>query len=436
MDIAAFVIILLGIFCILVTSIVKPTFKIQNVKLSLYWIIALIVAIVLLTGTFLPIDEFWNGLIANEGMNPLKILVLFLSMTCISLFLDELGFFSYLAAKVLKKTNSSQFKIFIALYILISILTIFTSNDIIVLTLTPFIISFCKRANISPIPYLVSEFIAANTWSMIFIIGNPTNIYIASSFNIDFVSYLKVMAVPTILAGLLEFGLLILIFWNKLKETIVKSDLDVQPIDKTITIIGLSILAICTILLIVSSYVRILEMWYVALGSLVLLSVVAIIYFIINNKAVKPLTQTFKKAPYELIPFLLSMFVVALTLKHYGFTNMIHDAFGESNANIIYGYSSLAAANLVNNIPMSVIYSNIIPGLSGQSLELAIYSSVIGSNIGAFLTPLGALAGIMWMNILKEHNIKYSFLDFVKYGIVVGLPVATVAIVSLPIFIK
>ena len=53
-------------------------------------------------------------------------------------------------------------------------------------TITGFLIVFCKNAKISPLPYLVSEFCAANTWSMMFVIGNPTNIYIASSFNIDF----------------------------------------------------------------------------------------------------------------------------------------------------------------------------------------------------------------------------------------------------------
>ena len=214
MGIASIVIICATILGIIFTSIFKPNIYIKGHSFSLYWMIALLGALILLAGTFLPLNEFWDGLTSSSGMNPLKILVLFLSMTCISLFLDELGFFSHLASYVIKKTKSSQIKVFISFYILVSLLTIFTSNDIIILTLTPFIISFCKRGKISPIPYLVSEFMAANTWSMIFIIGNPTNIYIASSYNINFVDYLKVMALPTLLAGLLEFTLLFIISPN------------------------------------------------------------------------------------------------------------------------------------------------------------------------------------------------------------------------------
>jgi len=431
MNIASLVIIILTILAIIITSIAKPFIYIKGKKLSLYWMIATFGALLLLCSTILPIQEFWNGLISSQGMNPLKILVLFLSMTCISIFLDELGFFSFLATKVLQKTSSKQISIFISLYVITSVLTIFTSNDIIVLTLTPFIISFCKRANISPIPYLVSEFVAANTWSMIFIIGNPTNIYIATSFGIDFIGYFKVMAVPTILAGLLEFGILLAVFWKKLKEPIVKSELDHQPINKTLTTIGLVILAICTIMLIVSSYVEGLEMWYIALASFGVLIIIVLLYSLNKKIGLQQLGKTMKRAPYELIPFLISMFAIALTLKYYGHTQSIHDAFGNNYSNVVYGYSSLLAANLVNNIPMSVIFSNIIPGLEGQALSLGIYSTIIGSNIGAFLTPLGALAGIMWMNILKDHDVKFTFMDFVKYGFLIGIPVGTVAIFAL-----
>lgn len=435
MNIASIIVIAISVLGIIITSIVKPTIKIGKVKFSLYWIIALLGALILLCGTFLPINEFWNGLISNEGMNPLKILILFLSMTCISLFLDELGFFSFLAGKCLQRTKASQIRIFFIFYTIVSVLTIFTSNDIVILTLTPFIISFCKRAKISPVPYLVSEFIAANTWSMMFIIGNPTNIYIATSYNIDFISYLKVMILPTILAGILEIVLIFLLFYKKLKQPIDKTEIEVKPINKALVAIGLTVLLLSTVLLIVSSYIPVLEMWYIALGSFFLLVIASAIYFIINKEKPLPLLGSLKKAPYELIPFLLSMFVFVLTLNHYGYIKNIHDFLGTANINVVYGYSSLLIANLVNNIPMSVLYSQVINGLSGYSLQLAVYSSIIGSNIGAFLTPLGALAGIMWMNILKEHEIKFSYSEFIKYGVVIGVPVATVAIFTILIAI-
>ena len=37
----------------------------------------------------------------------------------------------------------------------------------------------------------MAEFAAANTWSMMLIIGNPTNIYLATSAGIDFTEYYR-----------------------------------------------------------------------------------------------------------------------------------------------------------------------------------------------------------------------------------------------------
>ncbi|MFA5341368.1 MAG: ArsB/NhaD family transporter, partial [Clostridia bacterium] len=65
-----------------------------------------------------------------------------------------------------------------------------------------------------------------------------------------------------------------------------------------------------------------------------------------------------------------------------------------------------------------------------------VYGSIIGSNIGAFLTPVGALAGIMWTSILKKHEIKYTFLDFVKYGIIISVPTILASLFILDIVLK
>lgn len=433
MNILTIVVAVLTSLSIVVTSIVKPSIKIKKVTINLYWIIALTGALILLFTTAIGFKEVVDGLLSKSSINPIKILILFLSMTMISIFLDELGFFAYIANLVLSHTEDSQFKVFIAFYCLVALLTMFTSNDIIILTFTPFIIMFCKNAKISPIPYLVSEFCAANTWSMMFIIGNPTNIYLAETFGVDFVGYFLKMAIPTLIAGLVEFSLLILIFYKKLKEPI-QHDIEQLPkLNPFLTIFGLSVLVCCTVMLVISSYVLI-PMYLIAAISLVTLTLGVITYSIVRKEKPKELLNTYKRAPYELIPFVISMFVIVLALSKYEVTKQIATVLGVDHTNLSYGYSSLLVANLLNNIPMSVLYSSIETNLPASSLNGALYSSIIGSNIGAFITPVGALAGIMWMGILKRHEVKYSFKDFIKYGVIIGAPVASVAILMLVFF--
>ena len=143
-----------------------PVIKIGRLKLDSYWVVAILGAAVLLITGQADITTVGKSLISNDAINPIKILVLFISMTVLSIFLDELGFFSHLANVTLKKAKASQSKLFLYLYLTVSVLTVFTSNDVIILSFTPFICYFAKNAKISPMPYLAAEFVAANTWSM------------------------------------------------------------------------------------------------------------------------------------------------------------------------------------------------------------------------------------------------------------------------------
>src|SRR5574344_1129193 len=81
--------------------LIKPTVKIRNIIFGLYWIIALVGALVLALSGLISFKEIFQGITADSTINPLKILVLFLSMTIMSIFLNEGGFFEYVAAKVL-----------------------------------------------------------------------------------------------------------------------------------------------------------------------------------------------------------------------------------------------------------------------------------------------------------------------------------------------
>lgn len=422
-------------FLLVILSILFfPHLKIGKIKLDTYWIISLIGAIILLSCGYAPIKQVGEQLISNNAINPLKILVLFFSMTLISIILDELGLFRYLASVASKHAKGNQFTLFLILYLLTSVLTVFTSNDIVILTLTPFICFFSKRSKISPIPYLVAEFTAANTWSLMFVIGNPTNIYLATSSGITFVDYFKVMAVPTLVAGLVELGLLLLIFNKHLRQPISSNDI-VYPIeDKVPVIVGLSILGTCLVFLIISSYIN-LEMWLISLICASVLLLFMLIYSCFKKTNLVHVQETGKRLPYQLIPFFLSMFIIVVALNEQGIAGKIAELLGSNNSTWVYGYSSFLACNLINNIPMSILYTNIASSLEGVAYTKAIYASIIGSNIGAFLTPIGALAGIMFTGLVNENNVRFTFIDFVKYGVIISIPVITAALGMSELFV-
>lgn len=428
--------IIAGLVCValVLTVLTNPSINIGKYHIRIfYWTAPVLGSIALLLFRLLPLPVMWEGLTSSGSINPLKILTLFISMTTLSIYLDEVGFFSYIAGISLKFAKTSQLRLFCVLFLLVSVLTVFTSNDIIILTFTPFICYFSKKAEIDPMPYLFGEFVAANTWSMMLIIGNPTNIYLATANGIGFGAYTAHMLLPTLFAGITAFLLLLMIFRKPLSQPISIKEEKPAIRDKGLVIIGLLHLAFCTILLILSSYIG-LEMWYITLGFAVSLFLCVTIYK--KKKGVKErvLLHTIMRAPWELIPFVLSMFLLVLTLDRYQVTTIISDFFGTDHLVWKYGIASFLAANVMNNIPMSVAFSSIVSHLPEADRLPAAYASIIGSNIGAYFTPLGALAGIMWSGILNKMGIPFSFRKYISYGIRISIPVLIAALVGLLIY--
>ena len=413
----------------------KPAVMIGGKKISIFWLAPLCGAIALMVSGLISPAEIAAGLTGAGDVNPIKILLLFFSMTMMSVYLDEIGFFRLLAHKVLSRAKGSQTVLFFLLYGLVSILTIFTSNDIIVLTFTPFICHFARSARIDPLPYLVSEFVAANTWSMALIIGNPTNIYLMSGTGISFLQYTVQMILPTAMAGLVSLGVLYLLFRRKLQTPLNPEDAPTPIVDLPTEIIGLFHLGGCILLLSVSSFLS-LPMWLITCLFFLSLVVFTMAISFFRRRSIFLIARCIIRAPWDLAPFVISMFILVLALDKYGITGALGgflsrpDTVGGTVAS--FGVSSFFAANVVNNIPMSVLYSSVIGGMEASPLSVAaLYAAVIGSNLGAFFTPTGALAGIMWTGQLHDHGVSFSFTRFVKYGATLAVPAMAAALLGL-----
>ena len=76
-----------------------PSVSIRRSLISTYWFAPLGGALLLLLLGRIGWDEVAAGLTKSGGINPLQLLVLFLSMTLLSVFLDQAGFFRWLASK-------------------------------------------------------------------------------------------------------------------------------------------------------------------------------------------------------------------------------------------------------------------------------------------------------------------------------------------------
>ena len=124
------------------------------------------------------------------------------------------------------------------------------------------------------------------------------------------------------------------------------------------------------------------------------------------------------------------MFICVLALDSSGFAGFLAEKLS-GNPVIFFGVSSFLASNVMNNIPMSVLFSAIAENLAGGARLSAVYASIAGSNLGAYLTPVGALAGIMFSGLIRGHGIKFTPLTFIKYGALISAFTLAAALLTL-----
>ena len=60
--------------------------------------------------------------------------------------------------------------------------------------------------------------------------------------------------------------------------------------------------------------------------------------------------------------------------------------------------------------------------LDPLTLKIAYLANVIGSDIGSLLLPIGTLASLIWMHILRKNKVKIHWKDYTRVTIVVIPP--------------
>jgi len=408
-------------------------------------------ALMLILSGLLTPDQTIGSLVGREGFRPYTIIILFMAVAYIAISLDSTGFFEYIALKIVLRAGNDGRKLFLYFYLLSGFITLFTSNDIVILTMTPIIFYFTKHAKIRMLPFLVAEFFAANLWSMAFYFSNPTNIIAAQAHGLGFFEFSAWMILPTIASGVVCYALLYAIF---------RKDINIKfHVPKAINpseflhdrhCAFVTFFVFCTTVgFLAASPVIGLEMWIVSLFFALLLFGydVAVVYKEHRNEGLVFYRKLRKHAtghpgkvysfrlhliaermPWKVVPFLVCSFIMVEGLVVTGVTDYLAAAIAKFSSNVFFsaismGFLSSFAANLINNQPMTVLFTKITESsqfaLTGGSRLASVFSLIIGSNLGANITLIGALAGIMWIKIIRDKKQVVSYADFARLGLMV-----------------
>jgi Na+/H+ antiporter NhaD/arsenite permease-like protein len=216
--------------------------------------------------------------------------------------------------------------------------------------------------------------------------------------------------------------------------------------------VKLSILAVCLVLLTISSFIH-LEMWYISVvGWLIVLCYDMFLVRSERGSLRSFLWMATKRMPWEVAFYVTFMFSMVAVLTAVGFTGRFAgwmlDAAGPSGftASLSFGYISALLANVLCDLPATAFWSDMIrllcDSLSPAQYRTVVLSLLLGNTYGCYMTTVGALAGLMWLNILRtapghDRVVLPRALELSKFGIPTACVVLlfTTTVVSLEVLV-
>ncbi len=415
------------IFLIFKHPMVKIPFTSKYFHID-YGMAPLIGVLMLLLTFSIGIGTIERGIIGSGSVKPYSITILIMSLAYICVSLDFTGFFEYVSLRVARASKNSGGRLFLYLFLLTALLTLFTSNDIVILTMTLIIFYVCKSADINPIPFLLAQFFTVNTLGMALYIGNPTNIVAADAYGLSFMEFAKWMLLPSFIGAITCIALLWLIFRRRIPKRFKTTKIDPSSALKNRrgAMFGSAVLALTIVFMSLPAEWTGLPLWVIAL----FFAFVMFMHDIVSYRS--KVSSISSRMPWKIAPFLVGLFIIIESLDATGWTGLFASKlmiFSGSTATMVLGicFISSLSAGVMNNHPMTIFFVRAFqsPAFTvSQTTRLgSTLALVAGSNFGANFTLIGALAGVMWAKMLSDKGCSISFSEFSKYGFLIMPPV-------------
>ncbi|KAH9067731.1 hypothetical protein EDB87DRAFT_1585005 [Lactarius vividus] len=144
-----------------------------------------------------------HGILGADGIQPINIMALFISLAYLSISLDATGLLRFLAFWVARKGGTSGPKLHFYLYLFFLTCSAVVGNDPVILSGTTFLVYLTRVLGItSPTAWIFTQFTAANMASALLISSNPTNLVLSGAFSLSFITYTSSVALPLLAAAL------------------------------------------------------------------------------------------------------------------------------------------------------------------------------------------------------------------------------------------
>lgn len=352
--------------------------------------------------------------------------------------LESFGFFRWAAERMMEKAGGSGYRLFWYTNLLCFLMTLFLNNDGSILITTPILLMLLMRLNLKPhqkIPYLISGALIATASSAPIGVSNIVNLIALEIVGLDLYMQTAMMFIPSFL-GLVLLSLLLFAnfyraiprklpplkpgFWHtpgSSRDHPLKGRLVELPAENRARLMRNILIFVFAVR--ISLFVA--SMLHIPIALVAVLSSAFLLAWRWHYLRISPRDMV-KKTPWYIFLFAFSMYVIVFGLHNIGLTAFLMEQLqpvvsgSMLQASIGMGILLSLMSNIFNNHPALMVGTMSLTQMSLDplALKIAYLASVIGSDFGSLLLPIGTLATLMWMHLLKKGNVPITWTEYLK----------------------
>ncbi len=339
----------------------------------------------------------------------LPTILLLYSLMIISAQLRLGGFYTWVAMKIVPYYTHPR--LFLLATMLVSaLLSAMLANDIVCFAFTPVLALSLVEAGLNPIPFLMGLAISSNIGSAATIIGNPQNMLIGQTGQLNFAQFFFWCSPPSFLALGAAYFIILLIYRQQISVVNEKKSMahmsPGQPFDKWQTTKG-----------IVAIIVLVLLFFYSIPREF---SAIGIAGVLLCSRKMKT-RDIMGLVDWHLITLFCALFVIIHGVARAGFLDIVMNQLSFMgmdlhNLPVLTGMSVILS-NFFSNVPAVMVLIRFIdPLVQTQWYTLAVSSTFAGN-----LFLLGSIANLIVVEQASHYDIKISFWQHAVVGIPVTL---------------
>lgn len=369
---------------------------------------ALVGALAMLAIGSISAQQAWNAI-------DYKTIGLLFGLMVVSGAFAVSGFYTWSANKV-ANLDISPPKLLAVFIIVSGVLSSILTNDVVVVAMTPLLVSITLARGLNPIPFLLGFCFAANTGSVGTLIGSPQNMIAAQALDISFVELLKVAGLPALLS--LPIVWIILVYLFKGKWTIQKTLNTISSTTKTASHPQLNtpetIKALIVTIAIVIIFI--IDIWP---QEIVALTAAGIL--LLNRKISS--SDVLKEVDGNLLLLIMGLFIVNAAMSTTGLPQTLLADLKMLGLNLndplSLFFTSALLSNIVGNNPTVML---LVPYLeTSLHNDILCAALALGTGFSSNMLIFGSLAGIVVVEQSKACGVNISFMDYAKAGVPVAL---------------